>query len=112
MRPRYENPCASGGMETLAASGSGLGGREGCAGGAGRCGRDASSAGNRGVRRGGALCRGLEGLRGGWNARRGGGNCGCGCAERSAAGMSGAAERAPREVDVYSAHIIVVESTL
>jgi hypothetical protein len=45
-----------------AASGSGLGGREGCAGEAGRCGRDASSAGNRGVRCGGALCRGLEGI--------------------------------------------------
>jgi hypothetical protein len=76
---------------------------------AGRCGRDASSAGNRGVRREGALCRGLEGLRGGWNARRGGGNRGYGCAERSAAGVSGAAERAPREVDAYNAHIIVVE---
>jgi hypothetical protein len=50
-----------------AASGSGLGGREGCAGGAGRCGRDASSAGNRGVRRGG------------WKVR--GRNRGCGCAE-------------------------------
>jgi hypothetical protein len=71
---------------------------------AGRCGRDASSAGNRGVRRGGALCRGLE-----WIARRGGGNRGCGCTERSAAGVSGVAERAPREVDAYSAHIIVVE---
>ena len=37
-----------------------------------------------------------------------GGNRGCGCAERSAAGVSEVAERAPREVDAYSAHIIVV----
>jgi hypothetical protein len=32
-----------------------------------------------------------------------------GAGERSATGVSGAAERAPREVDAYSAHIIVVE---
>jgi hypothetical protein len=42
-------------------------------------------------------------------ARRGGENRGCGFAERSAAGVRGTAERAPREVDAYSAHIIVVE---